>query len=162
MMNIFSDKVAIITGGASGIGRSLGEELAKRGSEIVLPDLQIELAGEVASEIRAAGGKAKTSKLDVSDFSAVKDLLGETVERTGRVDYMFNNAGISIGGPANLLTIVRLESDSRCQSPGGYQWRPGSIPYYAEARVTQLSILATVAIYCCVKTPGLFKKTAFN
>ncbi len=80
-------------------------ELAKRGSEVVLADLQIELAEEVASGIRVAGGKVTALKLDVTDFSAVESLLRETVERTGRLDYVFNNAGITIAGPISLHTI---------------------------------------------------------
>ena len=104
-IRVFDGATAFITGGASGIGRALGEELAKRGSEVVLADLQIELAEDVASGIRAAGGKATALKLDVTDFSAVESLLRETVERTGGLDYMFNNAGITIAGPISLHTI---------------------------------------------------------
>jgi NAD(P)-dependent dehydrogenase (short-subunit alcohol dehydrogenase family) len=101
----FGGATAIVTGGASGIGRALAEELARRGCEVVLADLQIELAEEVASEIRVSGGKAKAVKIDVTDFPAMEQLVQETVQRTGRLDYMFNNAGIVIGGSVNLYSI---------------------------------------------------------
>jgi len=101
----FNGATAVITGGASGIGRALSEELAKRGSEVVLADRQIELARQVASHIQAAGGKAQAHELDVADFAAVESLLQTTAERTGRLDYVFNNAGIGIGGPVELHTI---------------------------------------------------------
>jgi NAD(P)-dependent dehydrogenase (short-subunit alcohol dehydrogenase family) len=104
-LRVFDKATSVVTGAASGIGQALAEELAKRGSEVVLADLQIELADEVASAMRAAGGKARACKLDVSDFSAAESLLRETVERTGRLDYMFNNAGIGIGGPVHLHRI---------------------------------------------------------
>lgn len=97
-LRIFGGATAIITGGASGIGRALAEGLAKRGGEAVLADLQIELAEEVASGIRARGGKATAIKTDVADYPSVEQLVRETVKRTGRLDYMFNNAGIGIGG----------------------------------------------------------------
>ncbi len=97
-LRIFNGATAIVTGGASGIGRALAEELAKRGCEVVLVDLQIELAEEVASKIRISGGKAKAVKIDVTDFLAMEHLVQETVKRTGRLDYIFNNAGIVIGG----------------------------------------------------------------
>jgi len=105
IIRIFDGATAIVTGGASGIGRALAEELAKRGCEVVLVDLQIESAEEVASEIRASGGKAKAVKIDVTDFSAMEQLVQETVARTGRLDFIFNNAGIVIAGPVDRLGI---------------------------------------------------------
>ncbi len=64
-----------------------------------MADRQIEVAEEVASGIRTlVGGKATAAKLDVTDFPALQQLVHDTVERTGRLDYMFNNAGIAIGG----------------------------------------------------------------
>jgi NAD(P)-dependent dehydrogenase (short-subunit alcohol dehydrogenase family) len=104
-IRIFDGATAIVTGGASGIGRALAEELAKRGCEVVLVDLQIELAEEVVSEINASGGKAKAVKMDVTDFPAMEQLVQETVHRAGRLDYIFNNAGIVIGGGVNLYGI---------------------------------------------------------
>jgi NAD(P)-dependent dehydrogenase (short-subunit alcohol dehydrogenase family) len=101
----YSGAVAILTGGASGIGRALGEALAGRGCEVVLADLQIDLAEEVAGRICAAGGKAAAFKVDVTDFAAVAEVVKKTVERTGRLDYMFNNAGIGIGGEVRDFTL---------------------------------------------------------
>jgi len=105
VIRIFDGATAIVTGGASGIGRALAGALAKRGCEVVLADLQIELAKEVASEINVSGGKADAVKIDVTDFPAMQHLVQETVKRTGRLDYIFNNAGIVIGGSVNLYGI---------------------------------------------------------
>ena len=58
-LRIFKDATAIITGGASGIGRSLAFELARRGCEVVLADLQLEEAQDIVLQIRASGGRAK-------------------------------------------------------------------------------------------------------
>jgi NAD(P)-dependent dehydrogenase (short-subunit alcohol dehydrogenase family) len=104
-IRIFNEATAIVTGGASGIGRALAKELAKRGCEVVLADRQIQLAGEVASGIRASGGKASALEIDVTDYSAVERLVRETTERTGRLDYIVNNAGIGIGGNVRDYTI---------------------------------------------------------
>lgn len=104
MIRTYDGAVAVVTGAASGIGRGLAQELAKRGSEVILADLQVELAEELASSIRMAGGKAQAIKLDVTDISAVSALFQNTIERIGRLDYLFNNAGICIGGPIGLHT----------------------------------------------------------
>ena len=104
-LRIFKDAVAIITGGASGIGCALACELARRGAEVVLADLQIEKAQDVAAQIQTSGGRAKAVKLDVTDFPAMERFVRETVEESGRFDYIFNNAGIAIGCTANHYSI---------------------------------------------------------
>lgn len=90
--------VAIITGGASGIGRAFAEELARRGVEVVLADRQTELADEVTSKICTTGGRASPAELDVRDFNAFERLVSQVLDRCGRIDFLFNNAGIGVGG----------------------------------------------------------------
>ena len=94
----FHDAVAIVTGGASGIGAALGRELAGQGARVVLADRQLELASEIAASINAAGGQAEAVELDVRDAIAFDAIVTLTIERHGRLDYLFNNAGIAIGG----------------------------------------------------------------
>ena len=100
-LRTYEGAVAIITGGASGIGSALGEELARRGAAVVLADLQADLAAEVAAGIRAKGCKAQATRLDVTDFTALDRLVKETVAAGGRLDYLFNNAGIVVAGEAH-------------------------------------------------------------
>ena len=101
-LRTYQDAVAVVTGGASGLGRALADELARRGAEVVVADLQTELAEEAAATIRAAGGRAVAETLDVTDAPAVERLVLATFDRTGRLDYLFNNAGIAIVGEAQL------------------------------------------------------------
>jgi len=101
-IRIFSGAVAVITGAASGIGRALSEELAGRGCEVILADLQDELAGEVAEVIRKKGGKAEALRIDVRNFAEVEGVVKDTFNRCGRLDYMFNNAGIGVAGDTHL------------------------------------------------------------
>ncbi len=104
MKNIFKDKVAIVTGGASGIGRGLCEELGRRGADVIVADLNQAGAEEVASGISKAGGRATAVKLDVSVADDVRKLLEDTAKERGRLDYMFNNAGITIQAEALDVT----------------------------------------------------------
>lgn len=91
-------KVAFITGGASGIGAAFAKELGRRGSEVILADRQLGLAEEIATAIRQGGGEATAVELDVRDAAQFEKVVDDTVARTGRIDYLFNNAGIAIGG----------------------------------------------------------------
>lgn len=106
MREVFGSKVAFITGGASGIGRALGVELARRGAEVAVADRQHEAASEVAAEICGSGGKAHALQLDVRDHEAFRQAAQSIVERSGRIDYFFNNAGITVGG---LIENYRIE-----------------------------------------------------
>jgi NADP-dependent 3-hydroxy acid dehydrogenase YdfG len=94
----FHGKVAIVTGAASGIGAALARELAAAGAEVVLADRQVELVGQVAAEIRASGGRATAFEVDVRSLPALLRVVSETVARSGTIDYLFNNAGIAVGG----------------------------------------------------------------
>jgi NAD(P)-dependent dehydrogenase (short-subunit alcohol dehydrogenase family) len=94
----FEGKVAIVTGGASGIGAALGRALGEEGADVVLADRQVALAEEVAAAIRAAGGQARSAELDVRQLASMARVVDDTQARAGRIDLFFNNAGIGVGG----------------------------------------------------------------
>jgi len=104
-MNIYKDKVAIVTGAASGLGKTLGESLAASGAFVVLADVNTDGVQEVAAGIRGKGQNAAAATVDVTDFEAVKGWVERTVEEHGRLDYLFNNAGILIFGEARDCSI---------------------------------------------------------
>jgi len=102
-MAIFTDKVAIITGGASGIGRALGAALVQRGARVVLADVNGDGAQAVARALGPSGA-ATGATVDVSHAASVERVVQETVRTHGRLDYLFNNAGIAIMGDARHMT----------------------------------------------------------
>lgn len=110
-LRTFKDGTAIITGGASGIGRSLGKALAGRGCTVILADILLEKAEETAEEIKRSGGQAAAVRLDVTDGKAVDAVVQETFDTYGRLDYMFNNAGIAING---RFSDFKLADWDRC------------------------------------------------
>lgn len=99
-------KIAIVTGGASGIGRAVATSLVARGDTVTVVDLNAGGAEEVADRLNALGqGKAFAAALDVTDAEAVGELYRAVKADHGRLDLVFNNAGIAVGGLAENLTL---------------------------------------------------------
>ena len=97
---------AIVTGGASGIGAALGKALVASGAHVVLADLDGEGAEKVAASL-SGPGTARGVQLDVTDADAVEVLVESVVEEHGRIDLMFNNAGIALLGETEKLTLAQ-------------------------------------------------------
>lgn len=104
-LRVFDGAVAIVTGAASGIGRALSEELARRGASVVLADLQPEVADVAAGIPCASGRSASGFSVDVRDFEGLTRMIERVAEQQGRLDYIFNNAGIAVGGELRDHTI---------------------------------------------------------
>lgn len=104
-LRTFQDAVAIVTGGASGIGKAVALELAARGCEVVVADIDAADAAAVAADLRQRGAHAAAVRMDVTDAVAFAALVRDTIARTGRLDYLFNNAGIAVAGEAQDLTL---------------------------------------------------------
>lgn len=97
-MKEFKGRVAVVTGGASGIGRSLAGRFAREGMKVVLADIEDEPLERAVSEIKAAGGEAAAKKTDVSLADDVRSLADFTLETYGGVHLVCNNAGVGAGG----------------------------------------------------------------
>jgi NAD(P)-dependent dehydrogenase (short-subunit alcohol dehydrogenase family) len=98
-------QVAIVTGGASGIGQALCHALASRGATVIVADINAEGAENVAAAIRQRGHQAAAHTVDVADADSVKQLVQQTVAAYRRLDYLFNNAGIAVTADARDLRI---------------------------------------------------------
>ena len=85
-IDIFTERIAIVTGAASGIGRALALELALRGAKVILADINTAMLNETLESITEAGYKATTAICDVTDFAAVEALVEKTVVENGRLD----------------------------------------------------------------------------
>ena len=89
------DKVALITGGARGIGQAIAMTFAKEGADIVVADVNLEVAQKTASEIEALGRKALAIEMDVTDYTKVEEGVNKILDKFGKVDILVNNAGIT-------------------------------------------------------------------
>jgi NAD(P)-dependent dehydrogenase (short-subunit alcohol dehydrogenase family) len=104
-MEIFRDKTAIVTGGASGIGKGLCEELVRYGAHVVVADRNRDGARKVAASLQTSGGRAEAVELDVTVEPNVRSLVEKTAAEAGNLDYIFNNAGIGLGGEVQDMTL---------------------------------------------------------
>jgi NAD(P)-dependent dehydrogenase (short-subunit alcohol dehydrogenase family) len=98
----FAGKHAIVTGAGSGIGAALCRALAAAGADVLCTDIDAEAAERTASTL---GANVRAARLDVTDAAAVQTAVDAVIDRAGRLDLMFNNAGIVWGGDTELLTL---------------------------------------------------------
>lgn len=98
MQKLLNDKVALVTGGAMGIGKTTAQIFAREGARIVVVDIEAGGGEETVRLIKAAGGDALFVKCDVTKAMEVKAAIKKTVDTYGRLDCAFNNAGIGIPG----------------------------------------------------------------
>jgi len=104
-MNRLIDKVALVTGGAMGIGEACVRLMAKEGAAVAISDLNISRGSALAEEINCAGGAALFLEQDVGDEAAWRRVVDAIVERFGRLNIVVNNAGLGIGGDVEHATL---------------------------------------------------------
>ncbi|MXV82270.1 SDR family oxidoreductase [Candidatus Poribacteria bacterium] len=154
----FTDKVALITGGASGIGRATANRLAAEGAHVIIADKNVDMANQAVSEIQDAGGKALFIETDLADDESVQAAAQEVAEKFSALHILVNNAAIARGGKIedggwipnwepetaiglrgwvvitqHLLPLLKQEGAAivNLSSEGGYLGRPGGWVYDA-------------------------------
>ena len=98
------NKVAIITGAASGMGKAMAKGYAKEGASVVIADLNADAATEVSESINSDGGNAIAIKYDVTDIEQSRDLVDSTLDKYGQLDILVNNAGVVVVSPIEDAT----------------------------------------------------------
>jgi NAD(P)-dependent dehydrogenase (short-subunit alcohol dehydrogenase family) len=154
-------KVALVTGGASGIGLGCAEKLAAEGASVVLTDLQDAKGEEAAQAIVKAGGQARYLHHDVTDEAAWTDVIAQVKTREGRLDILVNNAGIGIGGSVLEMTLADWRRQTAVNLDGVFLGVKHAIPLMRASgdggsivnmsSVAGLKGAATLAGYCATK-----------
>lgn len=105
MASKVSGKIAFVTGGASGIGAAPATKLADGGAEVWIADRQLGPARELAQRLSSGGAGAHAIELDVRSYPSFEEAVAEVVRQSGRIDYLFNNAGIGVGGEVDSYEL---------------------------------------------------------
>ncbi len=159
-MGRVAGRVALVTGGASGIGRASALLLAKEGAAVVVADIQDDAGKDVVAAIQKAGGDAIYLRHDVADEDAWIGVVAETKRRFGKLHVLVNNAGIAIAGSVLTMTLADWRRQQAINLDGVFLGVKHSLPLLRESgggSIINISSLAglkgspTLAGYCATK-----------
>jgi 2-keto-3-deoxy-L-fuconate dehydrogenase len=123
-----SGKVAVVTGGGSGIGRAIATVFGGQGAQVVVLDLDADGATATAAAITGSGGTADSAACDVSDAAAVKSTFDAIVGRIGRLDILVNNAGVAHVGNIERTPEAEFDRLFRVNVKGVYLCSQAAVP----------------------------------
>jgi len=140
-------KVAIVTGGGSGIGRGIVLALAREGADIAIPDIQVLNAEKVVDEVKALGRKAFAMKTDVTSAADVKGMVDRTRDVHGKIDILVNNAGMA--SPPGLPFTNNTEEDwdraFAVNTKSVFLTCKALVPYFIERKAGRIINIASIA-----------------
>ena len=128
-----ADRIAIVTGAASGIGRASAIRLAQEGASVVCVDINLTAATECAEEINKSGGKAYAAQCDISDSQACNQVVAECVAKYSTVDILVNNAGVNLPGVFHEVSDQTIMRTLSVNVMGAMYLSRAVIPYMLES-----------------------------
>lgn len=158
-MNI-ENKVVVITGASSGMGEATARDLAKMGAKVVLGARRADRLEKLVEEIKTAGGQATFAQTDVTKIEEVQKLVDLAVETFGRIDVLFNNAGLMPLSPLESLRIAEWDQMIDVNMKGTLYGIAAALPYMKEQKSGQIInvssvyghiVVGTGAVYCATK-----------
>jgi short-subunit dehydrogenase len=155
--------VAIITGASSGIGEATARLLARRGYAVVLAARRLERLRSLEQEIQSTGGQALVVESDMSNLGDIQQLVQNTIEEFGKIDVLFNNAGM---GRINWLEMLDQEEDIAAQVQvnltGLIQLTREVLPYMLKRGSGKIINMASVAGLLPVPTYSVYSATKYG
>ncbi len=138
-------KVALVTGGASGIGRSCALRLAEEGATVVVSDIQDEMGHECVKQIEQAGGRAEYMQHDVTSEDAWKEVVANTKSHHGTLNILVNNAGIAIGGSIVDMSLADWQRQQAINLDGVFLGIKHCIPVMRDSTGSSIINMSSVA-----------------
>jgi NAD(P)-dependent dehydrogenase (short-subunit alcohol dehydrogenase family) len=142
-----SGKVAVVTGGGSGIGRGIVLAMAREGADVAIPDIQVMNAEKVAQEVQALGRKCLPMRTDVTSSADVKAMVERTREALGKIDILVNNAGMA--APPGMPFMNNTEEDwdktFAINTKSVFLTCKAIAPYFIERKAGRIINIASIA-----------------
>ncbi|HEX7057119.1 MAG TPA: glucose 1-dehydrogenase [Bacilli bacterium] len=150
------EKIALITGSGSGIGKSSALLFARHGATVIVNDLHADNGNETAEEIRREGGEAKFIQADVTDPASVKEMVESIIRMYGRIDVLFNNAGISGVGALHEIEPEQWDRIIEVNIKGVFLPSKFVIPHMMERKSGTIINMSS-----CIAEIGLAKRASY-
>jgi NAD(P)-dependent dehydrogenase (short-subunit alcohol dehydrogenase family) len=144
-MKRLEGKVAIVTGGSKGIGRGIGEVLAREGAHVILAARNQEVIREVSAGMRAAGLHVRGLQADVSQEEDVAHLFEDVVRTEGRLDILVNNAGWGVFKPVIDMTVAEFDGMWATNMRGVFLMSKAAIPHMRKSGGGDIVHIASLA-----------------
>lgn len=145
-MNSFHDKVALVTGGAQGIGKAIVQAFSHHEVRVVIADRDEEAGQECEQWIKAKGGKATFIYCDVADNTSIKSLIEQTIARYHRLDFLINNAGVSRFKPMHELAVEEFDEVLSINLRSAFISAKFAAPHLQQQRGAIINIASTRAL----------------
>ncbi len=158
-MTTVKDKIIIITGASSGIGAATAKELARRGATVVLAARRQSELDRLVGEINSMGGSALAVRTDATKLEDLKKLVATTLEHYGRIDVLYNNAGIGDEGAVATTTDAGLEGIVATNLLAPIRLSREVLPHMR--RQGSGHIITTGSVAAHIASPGLYSMTKF-
>jgi 3-oxoacyl-[acyl-carrier protein] reductase len=143
----FAEQVAVVTGGADGLGKAIAARLAREGASVVLFDRDQARLAATESELRGAGGTVSTAMVDVGDEGSVAKAIGEVGARHGRLDVLVNSAGVA--GPTNrkvtTISVEEFDAVIKVNLRGSFLVARSALPIMEKRNYGRILLIASVA-----------------
>ena len=142
---MLENQVAIITGGAQGLGKAMVQKFAEEGAKVAIADMNIELAEKLAVELKAEGLEATAYKVNVADSDDVNAMVDSIIEKYGRVHVLINNAGIIRDALFKKMDFEAWDSVIKVNLYGTYNCTKAVVNHMIEHKYGRIINLASLA-----------------